>query len=134
MPTHDNRLSLKREREIRRQLDHFLPPDLRGITQGLYVFPEIVGVCAVGDPRFENEQRAAGLPTAAEVEGQDILAALNLVPQVRRELDATEVRLVEAGLDRGETFETLGAACGMSRQGMRQRYQRLGGTRRWNEN
>ncbi|WP_370643503.1 hypothetical protein [Amycolatopsis sp. DSM 110486] len=32
-----------------------------------------------------------------------------------------------------ETFESLGAAQGLSRQGMRQRYQRLGGKRRWSD-
>ncbi|WP_326566221.1 hypothetical protein VSH64_30630 [Amycolatopsis rhabdoformis] len=92
-----------------------------------------MSVCANNEARFDQEQRARGLPTAAEVSAEDITAALNLLPQIRRELDETEIRLIEGGLDRGESFDTLGAAQGMSRQGMRQRYQRLGGARRWPE-
>jgi hypothetical protein len=126
-----NRLSLQDEQKILRQLDRYLPADMKGTHPGLQVFPQIVGVCANNDPKFDDEQRARGLPASTEVSVEDISAALNLVPQVRRDLDATEISLIEAALDRGETFESLGAACGLTRQGMRQRYQRLGGTRRW---
>jgi hypothetical protein len=126
-----NRLSLQDEQRILRRLDRYLPSDMRGTRPGLHVFPQIVGACANNDPRFDDDQRARGLPASTEVSADDISAALNLVPQVRRDLDATEVGLIEAALDRGETFESLGAAGGLTRQGMRQRYQRLGGTRRW---
>ncbi|MEW2505047.1 MULTISPECIES: hypothetical protein [unclassified Amycolatopsis] len=126
-----DRLSLQDEQQILRQLDRYLPTDMRGTHPGLHVFPQLVGVCANNDPRFDDEQRARGLPASTEVSVEDISAALNLVPQVRRDLDSTEISLIEAALDRGETFESLGTGCGLTRQGMRQRYQRLGGTRRW---
>jgi hypothetical protein len=120
------------EYELVAQLKRFMPPDLRNQEHpGLWPLVEMAGACSVGSSEQDADRRAAGLPTVGEITAADVIGAMRLIPQVREDLDASEVRLIEAALDRGETFDSLGVACGFSRQGMRQRYQRLGGMRRW---
>ncbi|MEU6149236.1 hypothetical protein ABZ816_04475 [Actinosynnema sp. NPDC047251] len=59
-------------------------------------------------------------------------AALRLVPTVRGDLDRAEVTLIESIMDRGWTWEQLGAAYGeRSKQAMQQHYRRKGGRRSW---
>lgn len=68
----------------------------------------------------------------AEVTTVEALAALLLVPGAREELDRLEAALIEAVLDRGVTWEQLGAVYGgRTRQTMQQHYRRRGGTRTW---
>jgi hypothetical protein len=133
MPKNTNRLTMDQEYELVAQLKRFMPPDERDRHEhpGLWTLVELTSVCSVGSSKEDADRRAAGLPTVGEVAAADVIGAMRLIPQVRVDLDASEIRLIEAALDRGETFDSLGAACGLSRQGMRQRYQRLGGTRRW---
>ncbi|MFD8494843.1 hypothetical protein [Amycolatopsis sp. NPDC059657] len=120
------------EYELVTQLKRFMPPSAREQEHpGLWPLVEMTSACSVGSAEQDTDRRSAGLPTVDEVTANDVIAAMRLVPQVREDLDASEIRLIEAALDRGENFDSLGAACGLSRQGMRQRYQRLGGTRRW---
>lgn len=80
----------------------------------------------------DSLQQSLGLPGAEEVTAADAVAGLRLLPGERWVLDLIERDLIEAALDRGETWESLGAALGgRSRQAMQQRYRRLGGSRTW---
>ncbi|MGW4483964.1 hypothetical protein ACWEOE_09010 [Amycolatopsis sp. NPDC004368] len=72
------KLSLEREQEILRQLDRYLPPDQRGEHPGLPVLPLLVSVGATNAPCFDDGR---GLPTAADVTAEDVIAALNLMPK-----------------------------------------------------
>lgn len=47
----------------------------------------------------------------------------------RAELNAQEVRFLDAALDAGETITSLAELYGFTRQAMGQRYRRLGGAR-----
>ncbi|MBN9743338.1 hypothetical protein DMP23_19890 [Amycolatopsis sp. A1MSW2902] len=130
----ENRLSLERLREILDRLGRYLPPAEDDAQPHLGSVVEIVGAVASSEPGFDEAHRAAGLPTASEVTAADVAAALMLVPEVRADLDAAERRLIDAGLDRGESFATLARARGMSREGMHRHYLRLGRTRPKTEN
>ncbi|ATY14457.1 hypothetical protein CU254_31580 [Amycolatopsis sp. AA4] len=67
-----------------------------------------------------------------DLSADDAAGALHLVPDVRADLDRAEVTLIEAVLDRGWTWEQLGAEYGgRSKQAMQQHYRRRGGTRSW---
>lgn len=130
MPTSEQRLSLHDELDLVARLKHCLPPEYRDQAHpGLWPLVQVTSVCAVesGD---DSARRAAGVPTAAEVTGADVLAALRLVPQVRRDVDEAELRLVDSALERGETFDAIGATRGFTGPEMAERYQRLGGRRR----
>lgn len=132
MAKNSTRLTMDEEYGLVAQLKRFLPTDLREQEHpGLWPLVQMTSACTDGTAADDGHRRAADLPAVAEITAADVIAAMRLIPQVHRDIDESEIRLIEAGLDRGETFDSLGAACGLSRQGMRQRYQRLGGKRRW---
>jgi hypothetical protein len=84
-------------------------------------------VMAVTDPEVQVD---LGLPS--DVTAADAIAALRLIPGEHAALDTSERLLIEAARDRGETWESLGAALGKrSGQAMQQRYRRIGGRRTW---
>ncbi len=86
-------------------------------------------LAATADP---SRQAMVGLPGRDEVATEDVLAALKLVPGQRGMLDAYERDLIEAAVDRGLSWEALGAALGgRTKQAMQQRYKRLSGRRSW---
>lgn len=114
MSDYGNRLNLDDELHLVEQLRHHLPPEYAESTHpGLWPLVQITSA------------RAAG----GEVTASDAVGAMRLVMQVRRDVDEAEVRLIEAALDRGETFDSIGAACGLSETDVRHRYRQLGGTR-----
>lgn len=62
----------------------------------------------------------------------DLIDGLRIIPDERVRLELRERQLLEAALDRGETWESLAKQLGWrSRQALQQRYRRLGGTRTW---
>lgn len=75
---------------------------------------------------------AAALPSRDQIPVSDVLAALRLVPGERSALEEIERTLIEAALDRGETWATLAKQLSYgTRQNLQQRYRRLGGKRTW---
>lgn len=75
---------------------------------------------------------AVALPSGDQIPVGDVLAALRLVPGERSALEEIERTLIEAALDRGETWATLANQLGYgTRQNLQQRYRRLGGRRSW---
>lgn len=67
-----------------------------------------------------------------ELTADDLVDALRIVPDQRARLELDERQLLEAALDRGETWESLAERLGWrSRQALQQRYRRLGGKRTW---
>ncbi|MCE7001833.1 hypothetical protein LWC34_03135 [Kibdelosporangium philippinense] len=121
----DTRLTWDREQQILSQLRRYLPNGHKEGHPGIFNMAQMVSACAFGSAKHDDSRREAGLPTIDEVTAADMVAALSLVPQIRIDLDNIEAKLIEAALDRGETFESLGEVFGLTRQGMRQRYQRL---------
>ncbi|MYW91370.1 hypothetical protein G3I59_12345 [Amycolatopsis rubida] len=86
------------------------------------------------NPFFIELVRAArsGRPPGEDLSADDAAGALHLVPGVRHDLDRAEVTLIESVLDRGWTWEQLGAEYGnRSKQAMQQHYRRRGGNRSW---
>ncbi|WP_037365728.1 hypothetical protein [Amycolatopsis orientalis] len=74
----------------------------------------------------------SGRHPGEDLSAEDAAGALHLVPDVRQDLDRAEVTLIEAVLDRGWTWEQLGAEYGnRSKQAMQQHYRRRGGKRSW---
>ncbi|GAB3167531.1 hypothetical protein GCM10027258_93010 [Amycolatopsis stemonae] len=69
------------------------------------------------------------LPEPGDVPLDAVQAGLQLLPREERRLERTHLRLIEAALDRGANLSLLGEWHGLSRQGMRELYHRLGGTR-----
>lgn len=126
----DDYIHVKERNEIAAQLARYMTEDQRA----RYATPRLV-VDAIRDainPRNDHMAADFDIPTAAEVLPEDIAAALRLFPNLRLDLEYDEVKLIEAVLDRGWTWERLGAALGgRSRQSMQQRYRRIGGTRNW---
>jgi hypothetical protein len=57
-----------------------------------------------------------------------------LVPQVRIDLDITEFQLLDLSLRQGMNFEAIGRIYGITRQGARQRYERLREATAWLRN
>ncbi|MGV9295040.1 hypothetical protein [Amycolatopsis sp. NPDC003676] len=74
----------------------------------------------------------SGRQPGEDLSAEDAAGALHLVPDVRGDLDRAEVTLIESVLDRGWTWEQLGAEYGnRSKQAMQQHYRRRGGKRSW---
>ncbi|WP_409462799.1 hypothetical protein [Amycolatopsis sp. GA6-003] len=74
----------------------------------------------------------SGRQPGEDLSAEDAAGALHLVPDVRSDLDRAEVTLIESVLDRGWTWEQLGAEYGnRSKQAMQQHYRRRGGKRSW---
>ena len=70
-----------------------------------------------------------GRPLGDDVTADDIRNSLSLVQNERQHLDAAEVALIEAALDRGVSLTNLAEDYGYSRQALTKRYYTLGGTR-----
>ncbi|UKD51771.1 hypothetical protein L3Q65_28030 [Amycolatopsis sp. FU40] len=86
------------------------------------------------NPFLAELVRAArsGRQPGEDLSAEDAAEALHLVPDVRQDLDRAEVTLIESVLDRGWTWEQLGAEYGdRSKQAMQQHYRRRGGNRSW---
>jgi hypothetical protein len=129
--TDDYRLSADERTQIREQLAPFTLEHKQGRLVTEHDTIRGVRQAAVAVPG-DATQDALGLPCGDAVSAADVIAALRLVPGERRDLDFAEAALIEAARDRGETWESLGAALGTrSGQAMQQRYKRLGGTRTW---
>lgn len=61
---------------------------------------------------------------------EDLIAAYAHLEAARKSIDFAELRMIEAMLDSGMTWEQIAKATGRrSRQAMQQRYKRVGGTR-----
>uniref|UniRef100_UPI003F494804 hypothetical protein n=1 Tax=Actinokineospora sp. CA-119265 TaxID=3239890 RepID=UPI003F494804 len=71
----------------------------------------------------------AGQPRRDNVTGDDIHGGLGLIAAERERLDAVEVSLIEAALDRGESLPELARLYDISRQALTKRYYSLGGVR-----
>ncbi|MFE0025315.1 hypothetical protein [Amycolatopsis sp. NPDC059021] len=66
------------------------------------------------------------------IRNDDPVAALRMMPYVRSSVDEAELTLIESIMDRGWTWEQLGAIYGeRSKQAMQQHYRRRGGQRSW---
>lgn len=91
----------------------------------------------LGDDNLAHKFEAAHLYAAeAEDEGSVRPEAATLVLRtlgaVREECDHIEVRMTEALMDAGLSWEEVGRATGRpSKQAAQQRYRRLGGTKNW---
>lgn len=65
-------------------------------------------------------------PGEPPVDDTDVVAALTLLPEVRAELDATELHLLKTARSRGMTWQDIAFGLGLnSPQAARQRYERL---------
>jgi hypothetical protein len=123
-------MDTEQRREIGRHLDRYLPEDRRRDDHDSYG-RETELVDAVTNVLWSGTD-------PQHVSAAEAVAALQLVPTVRRlaesQLDVQEVVLIEAAINRGVTWEQLGAEYGgRSRQAMQQHYRRLGGTRTWRQ-
>ena len=90
----------------------------------------------IGNDGLAHKFEAARLYAAqAEDEGISPRAAvlvLRMLGAVKDECDHIEVRMTEALMDSGMSWEDVGQATGRpSKQAAQQRYRRLGGTRTW---
>lgn len=90
----------------------------------------------IGSDALANQFEAARLYAAqAEDEGirpQAAVLVMRMLGRVREECDHIEVRMTEALMDGGLSWEAVGRATGRSsKQAAQQRYRRLGGTRTW---
>ncbi|MBD3004686.1 hypothetical protein [Streptomyces sp. 5-10] len=91
----------------------------------------------IGDDGLAHKFEAARL-YAAQMEDEGAVRpgtavlVLRMLGAVREECDHVEVRMIEALMDAGLSWEEVGRATGRtSRQAAQQRYRRLGGTRTW---
>ncbi|MER7282883.1 DNA-binding protein [Dactylosporangium sp. NPDC000244] len=65
-------------------------------------------------------------PGEPALDESDLVAALTLLPDVRAEMDITEVYLLQTARDRGMTWQDIALSLGLgSPQAARQRYERL---------
>jgi hypothetical protein len=65
-------------------------------------------------------------PDEPEVDGDDLVAALTLLPHTRADLDATEMHLLQAARTRGMTWQDIAFSLGLrTPQAARQRFERL---------
>ena len=88
------------------------------------------------DPLAHKFEAARLYAAQAEDQGgvrpQAAVLVLRMLGQVREECDYIEVRMTEALMDAGLSWEEVGRATGRpSKQAAQQRYRRLGGTRTW---
>lgn len=86
----------------------------------IYPFEAVrtVELLAAGSVNYQEGEPA--------VDADDFLAALTLLPQVRRELDETETGLIEMARGRGMTWVQVAQGLGLeSAQAAQQRYARL---------
>ena len=78
----------------------------------------LVELLAAGTARYADDE--------AQVDGDDLVAALTLLPQVRAELDETELGLLAMARGRGLTWAQVAEALGLgSAQAAQQRHDRL---------
>jgi hypothetical protein len=90
----------------------------------------------VGDDALAHKFQAARLYAGqAEDEGirpEAAVLVMRMLGQVREECDHIEVRMTEALMDAGRSWQEVGRATGRpSKQAAQQRYRRLGGTKTW---
>ncbi|WP_433219493.1 DNA-binding protein [Dactylosporangium sp. CS-047395] len=65
-------------------------------------------------------------PGEPALDESDLVAALTLLPDVRAELDATELYLLQTARERGMTWQDIALSLGLGTpQAARQRYERL---------
>ena len=65
-------------------------------------------------------------PAEAGVDAHDLVAALTLVPEVRAELDAVELQVLQAARGAGMTWQDIAFSLGLNTpQAAKQRYERL---------
>jgi hypothetical protein len=65
-------------------------------------------------------------PDEPEVDDDDLVAALTLLPHTRADLDATELQLLRAARSRGLTWQDIAFSLGLKTpQAARQRFERL---------
>ncbi|MEW1551291.1 hypothetical protein [Streptomyces tsukubensis] len=87
------------------------------------------------DPLAHKFEAARLYAAQAEDEGlrpEAAVLVLRMLGAVREECDRAEVRMTEALMDAGLSWDEVGRATGRtSKQAAQQRYRRLGGTRTW---
>lgn len=65
-------------------------------------------------------------PGESEIDGDDLVAALTLVPELRADLDAIETQLLRTARAKGMTWQDIAFSLGLNTpQAARQRYERL---------
>lgn len=65
-------------------------------------------------------------PDEQGIDGDDLVAALTLLPGARADLDATEIALLKAARSRGMTWQDIAFGLGLNTpQAAKQRYERL---------
>jgi hypothetical protein len=65
-------------------------------------------------------------PGEPEIDGDDLVAALTLVPELRADLDALETQLLRTARAKGMTWQDIAFSLGLNTpQAARQRYERL---------
>jgi hypothetical protein len=65
-------------------------------------------------------------PGEQDVDDNDLVAALTLLPSVRADLDSTELALLKAARSRGMTWQDIAFSLGLNTpQAAKQRYERL---------
>lgn len=117
---------LDEHRRRSRQLVRFTTEHKQGRPADTRAAIEAV-VTAATNPEIQAE---LGLPS--DVSAADVIVALDHIKDEHTALDVCERLLIEAARDRGETWDSLGAALGKrSGQAMQQRYRRIGGRRTW---
>jgi hypothetical protein len=111
---------------LSQQLERFAIEHKQGRPVGTRTAIDAV-VAAATNPEIQAE---LGLPS--DVSAADVIVALDYIKDEHTTLDVCERLLIEAARDRGETWDSLGAALGKrSGQAMQQRYRRIGGRRTW---
>ncbi len=102
---------------------HGATPEARArVAGGVMVTPyeavRLVELLAAGTPTYETDEPA--------VDGDDLTAALTLMPLVRAEVDETELGLLIMARGRGMTWEQIAYGLGLgSAQAAKQRHDRL---------
>lgn len=120
------------EREILTQLARYNSNGTVRVLGGDALQDVDMAVFSGEDPSIHAWHKQQGRPVAEDVTAGDAIAALRLVPAERIRLDDTEVRLIEAARDRGETWRSLAEKLGYrTPQALQQRYRRIGGRRSW---
>jgi hypothetical protein len=89
-----------------------------GVMVTPYEAVRLVELLAAGSSTYEADEPA--------IDGDDVMAALTLMPLVRAELDETELGLLIMARGRGMTWEQIAYGLGLgSAQAAKQRHDRL---------
>ncbi|MFD9614705.1 hypothetical protein ACFWWS_35605 [Streptomyces sp. NPDC059083] len=118
-------LSYSDRRLARERLDRHLLESARELATDWDRITSVdLSASASRDVRAANTRALSGLPTDATA--LEIATALQLLIALRHDVDLLEDGLIKAALDRGMSWEQLGAAYGKTtRQAMHQHAKRL---------